>query len=252
MNKAKAAALIDGKSFLRSAFSSEQKVLAGQLEMSKASITHDGIMGEINEQHFIQVLRKYLPKRYEIDHGIVIDSNGTTSDQIDIVIFDHQYTPTLLDQHSHRFIPSEAVYCVLEVKPVINKTYLEYAASKAESVRILERTSVPIIHAGGVFSAKPLFHIISGIIAPNVEWAEGLDGLTFRSNMADLSENRTVDCGLVLSDKCFDTFDKELTFSSGSNSLAFFIFRLLQKLQSLGTVPAVDWTKYAHVFGMSK
>ena len=54
-------------------------------------------------------LRKYLPNRYAVAQGIVVDSNGATSDQIDIIIFDPQYTPTLLDQQSHRFVPAEAV-----------------------------------------------------------------------------------------------------------------------------------------------
>ena len=101
MNRAKTKAKIDGKAFLKSAFAAEQEVLAVQLKLSSNTITHDGVMGEVNEQHFIHTLRKYLPKRYSADHGIVIDSNGATSDQIDIVIYDNIYTPTLLDQHGH-------------------------------------------------------------------------------------------------------------------------------------------------------
>lgn len=247
MNKAKAESKIDGKSFLRSAFAAEQEVLALQLKLSSKSITHDGVMGEVNEQHFIQILRKYLPVRYAVDHGIVIDSNGSTSDQIDIVIFDRQYTPTLLDQHAHRFIPAEAVYCVLEVKPMINKAYLEYAGGKAKSVRELERTSISITHAGGKYSPKPLFPIVAGIVAADVEWDDGINSESFKTNFTALPEISSLDCGLALSDKSFDKFDDSLKFSTKNNSLVFFIFRLLQKLQSLGTVPAIDWNKYAYV-----
>jgi hypothetical protein len=249
MNKAKTEARVDGKAFLRDAFAAEQEVLELQLKLSSKSITHDGLMGEVNERHFIQFLRKYLPMRYAIDHGIVIDSNGATSDQIDIVIFDHQYTPTLLDQHAHRFIPAEAVYCVLEVKPTINKTYLEYAGEKAKSVRELERTSVPIPHAGGEYPPKPLFPIIAGIVAAEIEWADGLGGETFRSNFSALMDNRVLDCGLALSDRSFDIFDNSISLSPKGHSLAFFVFRLLQRLQSLGTVPAIDWNRYANVIG---
>ena len=32
-------------------------------------------------------------------------------------------------------------------------------------------------------------------------------------------------------------------------ALAHFLFRLLHRLQSLGTVPAVDWNRYASVIG---
>ncbi len=249
MNKAKTEARIDGKSFLRSAFAVEQEVMAVQLKLSSKSITHDGLMGEVNEQHFIQLLRKYLPMRYAIDRGIVIDSNGATSDQIDIVIFDHQYTPTLLDQHAHRFIPAEAVYCVLEVKPTINKAYLEYAGEKAKSVRELKRTSVPIPHAGGEFPPKSLFPIVSGIVAADTEWTDGLGGEPFSTNLKALADTRALNCGLALSDRSFDTFDGFVTLSPRDHSLAFFVFRLLQRLQSLGTVPAIDWNRYANAIG---
>jgi len=114
MNKAKKQSEVDGKSFLRSAFAAEQEVLSGQLKLSFDSISHSGVMGDVNEKYFIEVLRKYLPKRYAVDSAIVIDSNGATSDQIDIVIYDPQYTPTLLDQHDHRYIPAESVYVVVK------------------------------------------------------------------------------------------------------------------------------------------
>jgi hypothetical protein len=65
-----------------------------------------------------------------------------------------QYTPSLLDQQKHRYVPAEAVYAVFEVKPSINWDYLIYAGEKADSVRILERTSIEIPHAGGTFPAK--------------------------------------------------------------------------------------------------
>jgi hypothetical protein len=223
--------------------------LAVRLKLSSQSITHDGVMGEVNEQHFIDVLRKYLPMRYAVAHGIVIDSNGSTSDQIDIVIFDRQYTPTLLDQQDHRFIPSEAVYCILEVKPTINKSYLDYAADKAKSVRDLVRTSVPIVHAGGEFPPKPLFPIVAGIVAPAGEWADGLGSDAFKANHSMLTGERRLDCCLALSDRSVDIYEGVPVVSEKECGLAFFLFRLLQKLQSLGTVPAVDWNKYAAVLG---
>ncbi|MCG8517285.1 MAG: hypothetical protein MI794_04755 [Pseudomonadales bacterium] len=247
MNKAKEISKVDGKDFLRSAFAAEQEVLSVQLKLSSESITHDGVMGDVNEQHFIAVLRKYLPNRYSVDSAIVVDSNGATSDQIDIVIYDRQYTPTLLDQHNHRFIPAESVYAVFEVKPTINKGYLEYAAKKAGSVRALERTSVPITHVGGDPVIKNLFPIVAGIVATTIDWAEGFSSESFMHNNNALVDLQRLDCGLSVTGGCFDLFGEELKVGPNKNSLAYFIFRLLQKLNSLGTVPAVDWNKYAMV-----
>lgn len=247
MNKAKYKSSLDGKSFLRSAFAAEQEVLSVQLKLSSESITHDGVMGDVNEQHFISVLRKYLPNRYSVANAIVIDSNGETSDQIDMVIFDPQYTPTLLDQHNHRYVPAESVYAVFEVKPTINKGYLEYAAKKAESVRVLERTSVPITHVGGNPVAKDLFPIVSGIVSTTIDWSEGFSSSAFHENYTSLTGPQSLDCGLSVTGGCFDIFEGDLKIGPINNSLAYFIFRLLQKLNSLGTVPAVDWNKYANV-----
>lgn len=250
MNRAKTKAKIDGKLFLQSAFAAEQEVLAVQLKLSSNSITHDGVMGEVNELYFIQTLRNYLPKRYAVDHGIIIDSNGATSDQIDIVIYDNIYTPTLLDQHGHRFIPSESVFCVLEVKPTINKKYLEYAGGKAKSVRDLERSSVPIKQLDGTSFTKPLLPIIAGIIATDIQWKEGMSSKQFVKTLDSITGNSILNCGLALSDVSFDFYDTTLTLSPKKNSLIFFIFRLLQQLQSLGNPPAVDWSKYANNHGM--
>ena len=244
--KAKDASEINGKAFLQQSFAMQQSMLKTKLEMSSASITHNGTMGEVNEKHFIEIIKQYLPDRYAVDTGIVIDSNGKTSDQIDVVIFDNQYTPTLLDQQNHRFIPAESVYAVFEVKPHIDKGYLEYAGKKAESVRALKRTSVAIPHAGGIYQPKSHFEIIAGIVAINIDWVEDF-GYTFTSAHSKLTKIQRIDCGLAVSGASFDIFndDNSFTFGPSNNALIFFLFRLLQKLQSLGTVPAIDWNAYA-------
>ncbi len=237
----------NGSIFLQKAFSSEQECLITNLKSSNR-ITHSGDRGEVNEEHFIDFLRQYLPNRYTIDKAIVLDSEGSVSDSIDIVVFDRQYTPTLLDNNKHRYVPAEAVYAVFECKPTINKEYLEYSANKIDSVRRLKRTSVEIHHAGGIFPAKNFFNIIGGILALNIGWKDGL-GEAFLKNHKDLTGTRRVDCGFAAEGACFDIFADEqnfsYTFGPTENSLAYFAFRLLWKLQSLGTVPAIDWMAYA-------
>jgi uncharacterized protein DUF6602 len=135
-------------------------------------IVHAGDRGEVNEQHFIDFLRHYLPNRYTVEKASVLDSLGKVSDSIDVVVFDRQYTPTLLDSDKHRYVPAEAVYAIFECKPTINKKYLEYAADKAASVRRLKRTSVAICHAGGVHPPKPLFEVVAGILSIEVDWKD--------------------------------------------------------------------------------
>ncbi len=233
--------------FLRQAFATEQECLIPKLRSSDR-ITHAGDRGEVNEQHFIDFLRKYLPNRYTVEKAIVLDSEGDVSDSIDVVVFDRQYTPTLLDNDKHRYVPAEAVYAIFECKPKIDKDYLEYAADKARSVRRLKRTSVEIYTASGRIPAKEHFEIVAGILAITVDWTEGFKSAAFRNIHEQLDGDRNIDCGFAAEGASFDIFAGAgaYTFGPTDNALAFFAFRLLGKLQSLATVPAVDWMAYAN------
>ncbi len=232
--------------YLRVSFHLEQQRLATELQTSQ-HIPHAGDRGETNEQHFIDFLRAYLTNRYTVHKATVLDSTGAVSHSIDIVVFDRQYTPTLLDNQKHRYVPAEAVYAIFECKTgPIDKASLEYTGDKLASVRRLRRTSVDIHHAGGVHKAKPLFPILGGLLAARVGWADGL-GTAFEANHRELTGDHAVDCGFAASGACFDTFaaDGSYTFGPTDNALAYFTFRLLWKLQTLATVPAVDWMAYA-------
>ena len=130
----------------------------------------------------------------------------------------------------------------------MDKAYLEYAADKAASVRRLKRTSVDIYSASGKIPAKKHFEIVAGILAIDVEWAGGFRSAAFGRAHKKLRGPRAIDCGFAAVGASFDTFTAggAYTFGPENNALAFFAFRLLSKLQSLATVPAVDWMAYAN------
>jgi hypothetical protein len=231
--------------WMRDAFVDVQSELALKIRRASQSISHYGTQGSVNEDHWIDVFRAYLPNRYEVATGFVIDSLGGRSEQVDIIIFDRHFTPTLLDQQKHRYVPAEAVYAVFESKPHFDKDYLVYAGQKAASVRKLHRTSVAIAHAGGVYKPKDPFPIVAGIVAPRSSWSDGL-GMTFEKNLpAESAEH--LDCGCALEHGAFDFYDGALRKLPAEGALISFLFRLLSKLQSLGTVPAIDWSAYAAV-----
>lgn len=231
--------------WLRDAFVKVQANLRSQMALATQSVSHAGTIGSVNEGHWLELLRSYLPDRYEVATGIVIDSRGNRSEQIDIIVFDRHFTPTLLDQKNHRYIPAEAVYAVFECKPTINKAYIQYAEKKAASVRRMHRTSVPISHAGGVFDAKAPFSILAGLLAPSAEWVDGF-GEAFRRNL-DNDGTSKLNCGCALEFGCFDFHDGHLEVTAGEGALMFFLFRLLSKLQALGSVSAIDWVAYGRV-----
>ena len=245
MNKAKQLSSSDGYGFLREAFAAEQNALKSRLELANRSITHCGELGAVNEQSFIDFLRQNLPHRYAVNSAIVINSKGQSSDQIDIVIHDRFYSPTLLSQNKRAFVPIESVYAVFEVKPTINKGNLEYAAEKASSVRKLFQRTGDFKAIDGV-KKSPSLVLISGLIAIDVEWKEGVESSAFTEIMKTLVSEKKIDCGVAVTGEYFNYFSDsgKVTIKRGDNSLAFFIFGLLKQFQLMGNAPAVDWNGY--------
>ena len=225
---------------LRNSLLTVQKLMEAQLKHASQSVVHAGTMGEVNEKNWMELLRSYLPRRYEVNTGIVVDSRGGYSDQIDIIIYDGHFTPVLLGQQNHRYVPAEAVYAVFECKPEINTQYLEYAGDKAASVRSLHRTSREITTIEGR-ARKSLFPIAAGILAQRA-WSRGLE--------ADLSSNLPTEeasylnFGCAVSVGAFFWEGTELVVAPGEGSLMRFLFRLLLHLQDLGSAPAVEWGDY--------
>ena len=81
------------KIILRDLFNGLQTQMVSQLTTNRDYISHPGSIGDSLENVWIEWLRNYLPNRYCVDKAIVIDSNGDTSHQIDVVIYDQHFTP---------------------------------------------------------------------------------------------------------------------------------------------------------------
>ena len=127
-----------------------------RLATARKSFGHPGTKGDASERVWLQLLQTYLPGRYQAETAHVVDSRGAFSDQIDVVVFDRQYSPFIFNFEGQIIIPAESVYAAFEAKQAINAAQVEYAQGKVASVRRLHRTSLPIPHAGGTYDPKPL------------------------------------------------------------------------------------------------
>lgn len=231
---------------LRNLFIHLQNQMAGKLSTDREVILHPGTKGDASELNWVNWLKKYLPKRYSVDKAFIIDCDNKISDQIDLVIYDQQYSPFVFNQDNAKYIPAESVYAVFEVKQTLNKSFIQYAGEKAESVRVLRRTSAPIYHAGGRYDPKPHKNIISGILTLESEWKPPL-GDSFESCIFDLNENERIYLGCALQSGAFlvDYNEHIIEKSSTEESLIFFFLKLLIELHKLGTIPALDIECYA-------
>ncbi len=229
-----------------------QETLEASLRASSSAHAHPVSKGDATEENWLKMLQNHLPKRYEASKAFVMDSRGVTSDQIDIVIYDRQYTPILYNQDRQVFIPAESVYAVFEVRPSINRENVFYAGEKAASVRKLLRTSAEITHAGGKFEPRPLFPILGGILAYDSDWRPSF-GEPFLRALDELAVEQKLDMGCAITEGAFEVnyLDNKayLTNSDSSLSLVNFFFRLLAKLQNLGTVSAIDYKQYISAIG---
>lgn len=193
------------------------------------------------------MLRAHLPARYAVQGGFVIDSAGHESEQIDVIIYDAQYSALVFNRGGLPYVPAESVYAVFESKQDIKKKHVDYAKKKAASVRRLLRTSVRIPHAGGVYAPKPPFPILAGLLALESTWTPPF-GRPFVDACSSAKEDERLDLGCSVKDGAYELSFKRarpaVTASERDLGLATFVLTLLGRLQERGTVPAIDYRAY--------
>jgi hypothetical protein len=235
---------------LREIFLGLQQEMIASLSSSREVIPHPGAKGTASELHWLTMLNNYLPERYFVDQAFVLDSDGNLSDQIDIVIYDRQYSPFLFNQHFVKYVPAESVYAVLEVRQEIDLGNVKYAGEKVSSVRQLRRTTVPIPHAAGTHEAKEPGPILGGLLTLGSAWKPAL-GDAFTQSIASLGEKERLNIGCVLEGGGFavayegDT--PKVQTSSAQTSLISFFLWLISALRNIGTAPALDVSEYGRV-----
>lgn len=233
---------------LRGAFLARQKALSTALGVAVEFTDHGTTIGNASEANWHTMLRDFLPARYGVGPVTVVDSAGSKSQQIDLAIWDSQYSPNwFTSPGGDRFVPAESVYAVFEVKPKIDKTYVEYAGVKIQSVRDLKRVPAQIHHLGGRTSApdpasKP---ILGGILALRSGWTSGLAGAAGRKAVLSQTGSQRLDVGIALDDLSFDHHvDDSLHFSPEGTQLIFFAIRLFQRLQPIATAFSPEMLAY--------
>ena len=225
--------------------------MRSKLITARDGISHPTTLGDTSEVNWIEMFQNYIPTRYTVDKGHVLDSQGNISDQIDVVIYDRHYSPFFFNEGGAKYFPAESVYAVLEVKQELDKENINYAGKKAASVRQLHRTSANIIHLGDTQRPRELFEILAGVLTLKSSWTPSF-GTPFETSIMELSSEQRLNFGCALESGSFridynaaspHTFE----VSTPENSLIFFFLNLLSRLQELGTVSAMDISAYGQV-----
>jgi hypothetical protein len=228
------------------------KLLAGlhddihkRLEITRTTLAHPVAKGDASEDVWLELFNTYLPQRYQATKAFVVDSAGAFSEQIDVLVFDRQYTPFIFKYKGQIIIPAEGVYAAFEAKQTLTAGLLEYAQKKIASVRRLNRTSLPIPHAGGTYPAKPLPYIFGGILSFESQWKHGL-GKPLLQALANGGPARRLDIGCVAAHGMFTCNATGChDISPLQKPATAFLFELIALLQSSATVPMIDVRAYA-------
>jgi len=217
-----------------------------QLEVVRKSFAHPGTKGDGSEKVWIDLLNTYLPERYSASTAHVVDSRGQFSEQIDIVVYDRQYSPFVFNYKEQVIIPAESVYAVFEAKQTMSLQMIKYAQQKIKSVRNLYRTSLPIPYAKGTYPAKALIPIIGGILTLESEWTPAL-GPSLRKQLNEDLDQGLLDIGCSASHGYFyyDKQTKEFSLLPQEKAATAFLFKLISTLQFSGTVPMIDIQAYS-------
>jgi hypothetical protein len=240
----------DNKVPLKDLFMHLQKQMAAILNTNRDCIPHQGVKGDACEDCWRKMLRKYLPKRYQVEKAFVVDSKDQCSDQIDIVIFDQQYSHFMFNQNDTFYVPAESVYAVIEAKQDIDKGVIEYAAEKAASVRKLHRTNALFNTATGIVKKHSMFEIPAGVVGLGTGWNPPL-GEAFEKIIEAKAkiDGQRIDFGCALEGGAFNIkyIDPKVPTIEKSGSeiaLVSFLWQLVARLQQQGTAPAVDVAEY--------
>jgi hypothetical protein len=209
-----------------------------RLAIARQTMGHPVAKGDASEEVWLELLKTYLPHRYQAAKAFVVDSTGAFSEQIDVLVFDRQYTPFIFKYNGQTIVPAEGVYASFEAKQTINAELVRYAQRKIASVRQLHRTSMPIPHAGGTYPARPLPYIFGGLLTFESEWSPGLG--------KPLLDAARLDIGCVAAHGTFACdSDGCHAFSPLTKPATAFLFELIGLLQTSATVPMIDIRAYA-------
>ena len=217
-----------------------------RLETARQSFAHPGTKGDASESVWLKLLNTYLPERYRAAKAHVVDSKGAFSDQVDVIVYDRQYSPFIFQYEEQTIIPAESVYAVFEAKQTLNAEHVRYACEKVASVRRLHRTSLPIPHAGGTYPPKPLIPICGGLLTLESDWKPAL-GESLLTTLGDGKGDDHLDLGCVAAHGYFrlDEDNQAYETHEGGKPATAFLLRLISQLQFSGTVPMIDVQAYA-------
>lgn len=123
---------------LESIFDEISKAMLSEFEKTRAAIgSNPSLKGTAFENTVKKFLRDHLPSSLDVTTGLVVDSFGNKSRQIDIIITDAAKTPIFYHSEELRVVPIECVYAAIEIKARLTAEELDHAFQNMKSLKSL-------------------------------------------------------------------------------------------------------------------
>lgn len=103
--------------------------------------THPGEYGIYREAICKRFLRFFLPNKFDIHNGFLINSYNDRSTQCDVIIYDRNSTPFIQAADFQRFFPVETVVAVGEIKSTLSKSDFKDTLNKLAAIKKLRSKS---------------------------------------------------------------------------------------------------------------
>ncbi|MFV2045394.1 MAG: DUF6602 domain-containing protein [Anaerolineales bacterium] len=128
-----------------------QKML-NEFDHISSQLPQAAAVGADREDALSKFLAEFLPTKFAVSRGFVMDHEGTVSSECDIVVYDPASCPLLYVEERNRVFPCEAVAATIEVKSRLSSANLEDAMGKIRRIKSMRRQAGPL--AGVIFAYR--------------------------------------------------------------------------------------------------
>lgn len=153
------------KILLKDLIQSAGKQLRQDFEEIQQNNPHAAESGAEAELILKTFLKDRLPRRFDIESGLVVGPDGTVSKQTDLIIFDALNSPVYRKGPKVYILPRDNVAAVIEVKSKLNKDELKDAANKIASVKKIKASPITNIDQPVTFSDMIMTNTLGCVFA---------------------------------------------------------------------------------------
>lgn len=137
-------------------YSNWEKEMVVQLTYSMDN--HNLTTGSFREDVWKNLFERIVPKKFRISGNVfIIDSKGNCSKEVDLAVYDEQYTPYIFNYGVMKFIPIEAVAAVVQCKSSsLNNQDLNEWAGSIEKLETSQESIVRMVGNIAYGSSNPV------------------------------------------------------------------------------------------------